>query len=142
MNLQWKRASYTLLLFGILFLFLVVDLIVIGIDNYLNRGHFLLVAAMILVTMIVYFFMLYQTKNSDHLIDERDNVIQQKATSVALMITVMFVFLVSIGLFLVYENDGSLPVAWLWIQAYLTYTMAYTSSSFITVVLYRRDNVS
>ena len=142
MNLQWKRAFYTMISFGLLFMFLVVDLIIVGIDNYLNRGNFILVSMFIFVTMVSFFLMLLHTKNEKTIIDERDNVIQQQATSIALMVTVVFVFLCSIGLFIGYENQGQVPIAWLWILAYITFTMAYLSSSFIIVVLYWRDNVN
>jgi len=139
MNIQYKRAFITMALFGFLFLYLIVDFLVVGVDNFTNRYNFLLTAAVILAVMIAFFGMLYVTNKKEYVVDERDNQIQTKATSVSLLITTMFVFLLSIGLFLGYESVGSVPVSWMWLMAYLTFDVAYLSSSTIITLLYWRS---
>ena len=139
MNIQYKRALVTMSLFGFLFLYLIVDFIVVGVNNYTNRNNFLLTAVVILTVMISFFVMLYVTNQKKHVVDERDKDIQTKATSVSLLVTTMFVFLFSIGLFLGYEGVAAVPVGWMWLLAYLTFDVAYFSSSSIIMLLYWRS---
>ncbi|GEM_PF-2405267 len=139
MNIQFKRAIITMGLFAALLLFLVIDFAVVGEDGFLERGNFVMTAVIIFLTMAVFFLMLLVTNKKDNIVDERDNAIQQKATSVALLVTTMFVFLVCITLFIANENVGSIHISWTWLLAYLTFAMAYFSSSAIIVLLYGLD---
>ena len=140
MNIQYKRACFTSVLFGVLFFYLLINFVVTGVDGFTERFNFLITALMILLVMVAFFWMLYRTNKKEYIVDERDNQIQTKATSVSLLVTTMFVFLMCIGLFLGYENSGMVPVSWMWLLAYLTFDVAYFSSSSIIVLLYWKDN--
>lgn len=139
MNVQFKRAIITMGLFAALLLYLVVDFALVGEEGFLERGNFLMSAIIIFVTMTTFFVMLLVTNKKQNIVDERDNAIQQKATSVALLVTTMFVFLICITLFIANEDVGSIHISWTWLLAYLTFAMAYFSSSAIIVLLYGLD---
>lgn len=142
MNIQYKRAIVTMILFGTLFLFLVIDFAILGTEGFMNRTNFLATSLLIFVVMVVFMGIMFKTERSDSVVDERDTQIQTKATNIALILTTMFVFLFCLSLFLGYEDVGNVPVSWLWLLAYLTFSVAYFSTSTIIVLMYWKDNAT
>ena len=90
--------------------------------------------------MILFYSMLWRTNKSEFIVDERDHQIQSRSAMIGLLITTMFVFLFSVGLFIGYEEVGSVPVSWMWLLAYLTFAVAYFSTSSVIVLMYWKDN--
>ena len=140
MNVQYKRARITMILFGAMLLFLVVDYAIVGTTRFMNRGNFLLTSFLVSIVFIVFFVNMYRTEKTKEIVDERDKEFQSKAVNISLIITLMFVFLFCMSLFVVYKDAGVLPVSWIWLLAYLTFSFAYFLTSTIIVVQYWRDN--
>ena len=107
-------------------------------DDSIRMG----IAALILGTGFVgYLIMIYLTRersNGRALIrDERDLEIARQANENALVAVLVFVFSVSIALFLKYESAGSLPVGWMWFLAYATACFGLLVQSVFTLVLHK-----
>ena len=74
MNTSYKRALFTSIIFGTLFLFLVLYFVIAGPDVFLdNKIHFAISSAVLAVGLISFGVMLLITKKKDNIIDERDN---------------------------------------------------------------------
>lgn len=140
MNIEQKRSVFTMILFFVLYLFIVIDFAVLGPQSFLSRPNVFVAAGMIIAVMIMFFVMLYQTKSTTKIIDERDQWIQKKASTTALTLTTIYVFLLTILLYIFYEQSGVVPVSWLWFVAYSTYAFAFFSTSSVSVLLYLKDN--
>lgn len=138
MNKQQKRAIYTMILFGLLLIYLVLNFTIVGVDNFINRTNLLITSGCILLTGIGFAYMLYATNKKNAIIDERDDQIQLQATNIGIILTTMFVFILMIGLFIGYEEEGQVPVSWMWFTAYTTSVFSFFSTSSIIVILYRR----
>ena len=113
-----------------------------GAASYADDSIRMLIAAVILgAGFIGYVSMLYLTRekaNGKALIrDERDLEIARQANETALIAVQVFVFTVSIALFLGYETAGSLPVGWMWFLAYATACFGLLAQAVATLVLHR-----
>ena len=140
MNVNYKRSLITLILFGILFFYLIVHFAIIGpLEFQSTRIHMVISAAVILATMIGFVIMLVLTQKKDKIFDERDQFIQKQASTIGLMLTSMFVFIVAIALFVINRDRGVIEVSWFWLIAYLTFSFAYFITSLLTVYLYKVD---
>lgn len=51
-------------------------------------------------------------------IDERDKVVERKASMVALTVMLLVFFLTSVGLYEHFRESGAVPVGWLYLMAY------------------------
>lgn len=93
---------------------------------------------------ISYATMLYSTrvkKDKESLIsDERDEIIAMKGSNSGMIIVLVYVFVLSIGLWEYYQEQSAVPVGWMWFLAYSTTLMAFISSSATTLILHRRSN--
>lgn len=113
-----------------------------GAASYADDSIRMLIAAVILgAGFIGYVSMLYLTreKADDKALirDERDLEIARQANETALVAVLVFVFTVSIALFLGYETAGSLPVGWMWFLAYATACFGLLAQAVATLVLHR-----
>jgi len=143
MNISYKRATHTTILFGFLFFFIVGYFIIIGPSAYLNNKlHFAINALAIFLVMSSFIVMLLLTNKKERIFDERDLLIQRKANSVGLLLTSMYVFILSIVLFIVFRQDIFVHITWFWFIAYSTFAFAYFSCSFLIVYFYRIDEKS
>jgi hypothetical protein len=68
--------------------------------------------------------------------DERDEEIAAKATRAGLVVVVALVFAGTIALWEVYQVPGSVPVGWMWVIAYSTWTLSYLVPAAISLGLY------
>ncbi len=112
-----------------------------GAVTYADDSIRIFAAAVILGTgFIAQIIMVYQTReksNGKALIrDERDLEISLQANEIALVAVLVFVFVVSISLFLGYENAGSLPIGWMWFLAYITACFGLLSQSVATLIVH------
>ena len=114
-----------------------------GADTYADDSIRMIIAAVILgIGFVSYFLMLHQTReksNGKTLIrDERDLEVSLRANEIALVAVLVFVFVLSISLFLVYENAGTLPVGWMWFLAYITACFGLLAQSLATLIVHRK----
>ena len=141
MNVSYKRSIMTCIIFGILFLYLVIIFSVIGPENFTNGKTYLIVSSIvILITMIAFALMLLFTNKRSNIVDERDDYIQKKASSIGLLVSLIYVFLLSIVLFVVYRNHAGVNVSWLWFIAYSTFAFGYFFTSLVHVYLYHYES--
>ena len=113
-----------------------------GAASYADDSIRMLIAAVILgAGFIGYVSMLYLTREKEDdkalIRDERDLEIARQANEIALVAVLVFVFSVSITLFLIYETAGNLPVGWMWFLAYATACFGLLAQAVATLVLHR-----
>jgi len=107
-------------------------------DDSIRMG----IAALILGTGFVgYLSMIYLTREKSNgktlILDERDLEISRQADQIALVAVLVFVYSVSITLYLSYETAGSLPVGCMWFLAYATGCFGLLGQAVVTLVLHR-----
>lgn len=140
MNVSYKRSIATSIIFGILFCFLVTFFAVVGPEHYLDKLIYSIISSVaVLISMLSFALMLLLTNKKENIVDERDGVIQKKASSVGLIVSLMYVFLLSIVLFVAYRNEGVLNVSWMWFIAYSTFAFGYFFTSIIHVYFYHSE---
>ena len=113
-----------------------------GAASYADDSIRMLIAAVILgAGFIGYVSMLYLTREKEDdkslIRDERDLEIARQANEIALVAVLVFVFSVSIILFLSYETAGNLPVGWMWFLAYATACFGLLAQAVATLILHR-----
>ena len=137
------RARYGLGIWGVVTVsFALVFFLGGGAATYADDSMRMLAAAIILATGFVgYIGMLYRTREKADLKarirDERDLEIARQANETALVAVLVFVFAISIALFLAYETSGSLPVGWMWFLAYATACFGLLTQAITTLALHR-----
>lgn len=67
--------------------------------------------------------------------DERDDGIARHANGVAFMVALIYVFLVSIGLWEVYHDREMVPVGWMWFLAYTSTFLGMFTHAVATLIL-------
>ncbi len=113
-----------------------------GAASYADDSIRMLIAAVILgAGFIGYVSMLHLTREKEDdkalIRDERDLEIARQANEIALVAVLVFVFSVSITLFLIYETAGNLPVGWMWFLAYATACFGLLAQAVATLILHR-----
>jgi hypothetical protein len=79
-------------------------------------------------------------KNKLFDINNKDNLyMQYKALSYSYIPLLIYMFIVSISLFLKYEKGGAVPVGWLWFMAYSIIVVANVLASAFSIYLYKRE---
>lgn len=68
--------------------------------------------------------------------DERDHYMQRKAVSAGFLITILYIFILSISLYIKYESLGTMPVGWVWFIAYSTIAAANLSTGICNLLYY------
>lgn len=71
--------------------------------------------------------------------DERDLAIQSKAVNIGFIVVLMYIFILSISLYIKYETVGMMPVGWVWFIAYSTVVMANLSVTIPSLLIYRKQ---
>lgn len=141
MNVSYKRSIITSIIFGILFLYLVTIFVVIGPNQFVsNKTNMIITSIVIAVAMLSFAFAMLFTNKKGNIVDERDDYIQKKASSIGLMISLIYVFLLSIILFVINRNSGFIDVSWLWFIAYSTFAFGYFITSLIHVYVYHYES--
>ncbi|MCK4552474.1 MAG: DUF2178 domain-containing protein [Tenericutes bacterium] len=140
MNKSYKRSLITCIIFGTLFFFLSIYFIIVGPNAFLaNKIHFVINSIFVALAMISFTIMLLLTNNKEYIIDERDAHVQRKSYGVGLMISLIYVFLISIVLFIDNRNTGTVTSSWLWFIAYSTFAFSYFITSLIILYNYNRE---
>lgn len=80
----------------------------------------LILAAIILPGYLIGFALIWWTRKGRRAgeIDERDKIVERRATEIVAIVVLLTIFLVSIGLYEAYADYGAVPVGWLYIMAY------------------------
>ena len=139
MNITQKRAVFTTTIFGIYFLFLLLFFLIVTPERFLIGHTYILISAIFFFIALIFFAgMMITTNKKDNIIDERDLFIQQKASSTGLISTLIYVFILSIILYLVYESISVLPVSWVWFIAYSTFSFSYFITSLSHLYYYHK----
>ena len=140
MNITMKRSIGTTIIFGIMFFFLVLYFIFVGPENFLlEKIHSLINAVVIALSMVSFALLLLLTNKKSNIVDERDLQIQKKASSVGLLGSLMYVFLLSISLFVIYRNQAVAPTSWMWFIAYSTFAFGYFFTSLMHIFMYQYE---
>lgn len=74
-------------------------------------------------------FFVIQLKGKNNTKNEKDKLIQYKSTSLTLVIILMYVFIFTMLIYIVYENDVLMPVSWMWFLGYSTVFLTYIVNS-------------
>ena len=69
--------------------------------------------------------------------DERDEYFQSRAITNSFIVTLIYIFVVTISLYTYYEKIGFVPIAWIWFIAYSLILVANISASGFTIFFYR-----
>jgi len=67
--------------------------------------------------------------------DERDLRVAAQANQVTLIVVLVGIYVFTIGLWLVYEAGGLVPVGWMWFLAYGSAILAFVASAVTTLIL-------
>lgn len=136
-----KRAIWTLSIWGIVTItFLVLFFTGGGAATFdQDRTRFLSIAILFASGFISYFIMMYFTRATPGekplITDERDEQISRKASSAALVAVLTFIYALCISLFVAYEDQGNLPVGWMWFLAYINIFFGHLSHAVATLIL-------
>jgi cytochrome bd-type quinol oxidase subunit 2 len=76
-----------------------------------------------------------QRKGRPPLSDERDLQIVARANQLTLVVVLLWVFALTMGLWVANESEGSVPVGWMWFLAYGSVIVAFLVSTVTTLVL-------
>lgn len=137
MNVSYKRSIITCIIFGLLFLYLVLLFSIVGPSDFLNNKVYTVISSIIIaLSMIAFGLSILFTNKKSNIVDERDDYIQKRASTVGLLVSLMYVFLLSIVLFVVNRDAGSIDVSWLWFIAYSTFAFGYFFTSLVHVYLH------
>lgn len=140
MNTMYKRSFFTMVLFGILFIYICLSFAIIGPENYLNSKNFILIHSIIIgLVLIGFVIMLIKTKNGKSITDERDILLQKQATVSGMILTSIFVFVIAIILYETNRENGYVNVSWLWVIAYGTFSFSYFVTSAVLIYLYKKN---
>ncbi|SHJ12335.1 hypothetical protein SAMN02745751_01801 [Dethiosulfatibacter aminovorans DSM 17477] len=82
--------------------------------------------------------MAFRGKGNEVDSDERDAAVTGKAMEASYIVTLLYVFLVTISIYTKYESAGTVNVGWLWFIAYSLVIVANVSSSICTIIMYKR----
>ena len=140
MSTTYKRSLITMILFGLLFFYIVISFAIIGPEDYLStRLNRVINSIIIVIAMLGFGLAMLVTNKKSNIVDERDMLIQKKATSTGMILTIMLLFLVSIYLFVKNEDLGTVYVSWMWVIAYGTFSFSYFITSMSMIVLFNRE---
>lgn len=141
MSVSHKRALITFIIFGLLFSFLSIYFYIVGPQAYLDtKIHFVINSIVFALSLIGFGIMLILTNKKNIIIDERDAYVQRKSYGIGLIFSLLYIFLLSILLFMTNRAVGTVNVSWLWFIAYSTFAFSYFINSLIILYYYNREN--
>jgi hypothetical protein len=146
MTQSHKRAIWTLCIWGSVALAFVVFFFFVGSpDSYANTKPVRIAVGIVFaIGYLSYAGMLYLTRirsgNPSIIADERDELIAGKGSNAGMIVVLIYVFLLAISLWENFQDEGCVPVGWMWWLAYSTTFMAYISSSVAILILHRRSD--
>lgn len=130
--------SWTLVAIGMIVIFLIPDTI----NNWGdNRTKTLLLALLFVFGFGVDSILriVEKTKKWDIRRDERDESIQHQSLRLSFVLLIIYIFIISIALYIKYEIVGAMPVGWVWFIAYSTIVFANLSAGYTSLYLYKKN---
>jgi len=76
---------------------------------------------------ILFFIIQFKSKNITK--SKNEHLIKYKSTNSTLIVILMYVFIISILLSIVYENNILMPASWMWFLAYSTVLLTFIVNS-------------
>lgn len=106
-----------------------------------NRTKTIAIAFLFLVGLSgqLVFHLLNRKKEGKIDKDERDLSIQNRSISYSFIITLVYVFVVTMSIYSYYEKARFIPIAWMWFVAYSLILVANIVTSFISIILYKKS---
>jgi uncharacterized membrane protein len=102
-----------------------------------DRTRKLISAALLLIGLVTFFITQFKSRKEKK--DERTYLIELKAAKCAMTLIVIYAFIFSISLFVIYENK-MLPSSWLWFLAYSTLFLSYIFNSALYLWFEKRND--
>lgn len=132
-----KRALFSLIIWGVVItVFVPLFFAGGGPSEWLqDRVRKILMIVVFGIGYLSFFLMMVLTrrKRSDGKVvkDERDNLVEIKSSKIAYIIVLLYIYIVCIILYMIYERTGVLPVSWMW---FIGYTSIFIGSIIYAVV--------
>ena len=73
--------------------------------------------------------------------DERDDKVQSQAIFKAFVVVVLYIYIVSMTLYIIYENVNVMPVGWVWFMAYSTIVVANLFTGLFAWIGYKKQGL-
>ena len=143
MSLKMKHSIYSLIIWLVVAIFLIIlffsgDTINTWGDN---RTKTLLITALFFIGYVgnTILWIIFRKRKNKIVKDERDDYISLKSISAGFITTGVYIFILSISLYIIYENVGSVPIAWVWFIAYSLFVVSYLSTSAFSLIYYYKS---
>lgn len=131
-------VTWSIVGLGVLIAFLLPNTIENWGDNKLKT---ILLASLFIIGFATDFILRILEKSKKYEVkrDERDSMIQSKSMGIGFIVIILYIYLLSIGLYTKYEASGFMPVGWVWFIAYTTIVMANISAGISSLILYKKQ---
>jgi len=105
-----------------------------------NRTKTLLLALLFLIGFGTDFVvrLMEKSKRFGFIKDERDREIQHKSLEIGYVGIILYIFVLTITLYAIYEAAGALPIGWVWFIAYTTIVTANLIAGITSLFMYRK----
>jgi hypothetical protein len=132
---KWKVTIWSVVLLVFLVLFLGGG----GPEGFAHdKGRIVSVAILFGAGYCAFFLMMGMTrirKEGNLGRDERDDRLESRAAGSALGIILAYVFLLSLALWVRFQDDGSVPAGWMWFLGYSTVFLGMITHGIITLLI-------
>ncbi|MBN2259874.1 MAG: hypothetical protein JW702_04995 [Clostridiales bacterium] len=81
----------------------------------------------------------FRIKKEESLIGNQEELIRLRSMEYSFIATVLYVFLLTISIYIMYEAEGNVPVGWLWFIAYSLVVVVNITSSSMILLTYRKQ---
>lgn len=137
--MEQKRSFFSLIIWGVMFIvFIPIFFSGGGPETWIADDRRAIVAAVIfLFGFLAYFIVMGMTRGRDEK-DERDRLIQGKACKTALILALLYVYLLNIILYEIYHDANAVPAGWMWFVAYSTVFIGTITASTASLIYYRK----
>ncbi|MDM8533772.1 hypothetical protein QUF55_03610 [Clostridiaceae bacterium HSG29] len=143
MSKQMKYSVFHLILWSIVgILFLIIFISQDAINNWGDNK----IKSIMLALLFIFGFggeyilrFIFRKKPNMIIRDERDDKILAKALGSSFVGTILYIYLISISLYIRYEQSGFVPVGWLWFIAYSLIVIANIFTSIFSIIFYRSE---
>ena len=135
-----RRACFTLVIWTLVLVFFILLFFTGGGPSEWakDRTRKLCIILVFGVGYFSYILMMIMTKSKtvDGVVhrDERDNLIEMRSSRAAFIIVLLYVYILSITLYVSYESVGLIPISWLWFLGYTSIiigSISYASTSLL-----------
>lgn len=103
-----------------------------------DKGRIVAVAILFGAGFAAFFIMMGltgSTKGGPIIRDERDERHESKAGGIALTVVLVYVYILSIALWAIFQDSGTVPAGWMWFMGYSTVFIGMISHGLFTLLL-------